>query len=219
MLTGGCIGPRSGLGTGIERAAAALRAGGVIIMPTDTVYGLGADARSAEAVRRLFAVKQRPWGKAVPVLLAEAGEAEEYVQVSEAARMLISRFWPGGLTLVLPARPGAGLAPGAGGPDGSVGLRVPADATARAIIAEAGCPVAAPSANRAGAPPPATFAEAQAAVGELVDAAVDGGPCRVGEPSTVLSLVGEPRVLRVGGVSADAVADVLGCVVEGPGCE
>jgi L-threonylcarbamoyladenylate synthase len=194
----------------IALAAKALRAGGVIILPTDTVYGLGADARCPVALRRLCAVKQRTPEKAFPVLLGEQEEAGEYAETNEAARLLIERFWPGALTLVLRARRPSALAPPSLGPDGTVGLRVPADPVARAIISQAGCPLAAPSANRPGEPPPRTAAEARAALGDLVDVVVDAGECRVGRPSTVLSVVGEPTVLRAGAVSIDELSGVLG---------
>ncbi len=194
-----------------EPAAAVLRAGGVIIFPTDTVYGYGADATNPEAMRRLLELKSRPEGKPAPVLLAEVGQAAELAQISPYAARLMRRYWPGALTLVLPGLPDGCLAAEALGPDGSVGLRVPGLALARELIRLAGCPVAAPSANPAGGRPPGTLQEALDQLRGDVDAALEGGPCPLGLPSTVVRVLdADVEILREGAISASEIRAAVG---------
>jgi L-threonylcarbamoyladenylate synthase len=198
----------------IEEAVAVLRRGGLVAFPTETVYGLGADAFQPIAVARVFEVKARPSFDPLIVHLAEAGELERVSPTHDPrVAALAARFWPGPLTLVLPRRPElpdlvtAGL--------DTVGVRVPAHPAARRLIAAAGTPLAAPSANPFGYVSPTTAAHVAELLGSAVDLVLDGGPCRVGVESTVLSLEGEtPVILRPGGVPREALEEALGVAVE-----
>jgi L-threonylcarbamoyladenylate synthase len=196
----------------IERAAELLRAGQLVAFPTETVYGLGADATSAEAVTRIFAAKGRPFSDPVIVHLADAsglpGVARE---VPEAAERMAERFWPGPLTLVLPRAARIPAVVAAGGD--TVGVRVPAHPVARVLIRAAGVPVAAPSANRFMHTSPTTAEHVLADLDGRIACVLDGGPSAVGVESTVLDLtVSPPVVLRPGGVSLEALRSVLGNV-------
>jgi L-threonylcarbamoyladenylate synthase len=195
-------------GETIDAAVAALAGGGLVVFPTESVYGLGADARSAEAVGRLIAVRGREAGKPILVLVRDLEMAATVgVEVSRAARRLAARFWPGPLTLVLPVRPGLPGPLTAG--TGTLGIRVPAHPTARALVAGLGGPVTAPSANPPGADPPRTRAEARAYFGEAIACYVDGGALP-GGASTVAALDGDRvRVLRAGPVRADQLQAAL----------
>lgn len=183
-------------------------------LPTETVYGLAADATNAAAVRRVFAAKGRPAGHPLIVHLADASEVGRWAAtVPDAARRLAAACWPGPLTLVL-AR-GAGLADEVTGGRATVGLRVPDHPVAQRVIELAGVPVAAPSANRFGRVSPTSAADVQAELGGLLDLVLDGGPCTVGVESTIIDLVGgRPLLLRPGGVPVELVEEVLGEVVE-----
>jgi L-threonylcarbamoyladenylate synthase len=197
----------------IDEAAAILRRGGLVAFPTETVYGLGADAFQPIAVARVFEVKARPSFDPLIVHLADAGDLARVSPTDDPrAAALAARFWPGPLTLVLPRRPElpdlvtAGL--------DTVGVRVPAHPAARRLIAAAATPVAAPSANPFGYVSPTTAAHVAELLGPAVDLVLDGGPCRVGVESTVLSLAGEaPAILRPGGVPREALEDALGVTV------
>jgi L-threonylcarbamoyladenylate synthase len=194
----------------IREAAALLRAGRLVAFPTETVYGLGADAANPEAVRRMFAAKGRPADHPVIVHVADAAAIEELAaSVPDAARRLAAAFWPGPMTLVLRrSRQVSDLV--TGGLD-TVGLRVPAHPAARALLIEFGGPVAAPSANRFGRVS-ATCAEhvLQELAGH-VDLILDGGPCPIGLESTIIDLSrGAPVILRPGAVTAEQVAALLG---------
>jgi len=189
-----------------------LRAGGLVVFPTETVYGLGAAAFDAEAVARVFAVKARPSFDPLIVHVAETAELDRVADSADArARRLAERFWPGPLTLVLPRRSEvpdivtAGL--------DTVAVRVPAHPAARALIRHAGVPVAAPSANPFGYVSPTTAAHVAELLGDAVDLVLDGGPCAVGVESTVLSLVGPPAILRPGGVPREELEAVLGTAI------
>lgn len=197
-------------------AAERLRAGGLVAFPTETVYGLGANALDADAVARVFAAKGRPADNPLIVHVADVSGLEQLVtRVPPLARDLAARFWPGPLTLVCDAAP---LLPTAvTGGLSTVAVRVPAHPVALALLREAGVPVAAPSANRSGRPSPTTAAHVVADLGAAVDVVVDGGPCRVGVESTVVDVRGDaPVVLREGAVTrerlgapaADADADL-----------
>jgi L-threonylcarbamoyladenylate synthase len=190
-----------------------LRAGGVVAFPTETVYGLGADAVNATAVRRVFAIKGRPADHPLIVHLAEAGWLGRWARkVPEAAVKLAEAFWPGPLTLVLPRQPRV-LDAVTGGQD-SVAVRVPAHPLARALIAAAGALVA-PSANRFGRVSPTTAQHVRDELGDAVDYVLDGGPCTVGVESTIVSLLGPiPRILRPGGVIPTRIEAALAMPVE-----
>lgn len=193
----------------IVAAARILRAGGVVAFPTETVYGLGADAANVAAVRRVFAIKGRPADHPLIVHLASADWLDDWArQIPEAARQLARVFWPGPLTLVLPRRPRVSDAV-TGGQD-SVALRVPAHPLALRLISAAGALVA-PSANRFGRVSPTTAQHVRDELGDAVDLILDGGPCAVGVESTVLSLLADPpTLLRPGGIAPEAIEGVLG---------
>lgn len=198
----------------IAAAAAALRAGGLVAFPTETVYGLGANARDPAAVARIFAAKGRPATNPLIVHVADAAAARELVSVwSPVAEALAARFWPGPLTLVLPKGPSLPDLVTAGGP--TVGIRIPAHPAARALLRAAGVPVAAPSANRSTEVSPTTAAHVAASLGEAVDLILDGGPTTVGLESTVLDVsVSPPQILRPGMVTRAMLEEVVGDVAE-----
>jgi len=198
----------------VARAAEALRAGGLVAFPTETVYGLGADAENAAAVGRLFAVKGRPETHPLIVHLGDASELETWASsVPEAARRLAGRFWPGPLTMILKKSERA--SDGVTGGQGTVGLRVPSHPLALSMLRAFGGGVAAPSANRFGKVSPTTAAHVRADLGGDVDFILDGGPCDVGVESTIVDLSGaEPAILRPGGVTREAVEEALGRRVE-----
>jgi L-threonylcarbamoyladenylate synthase len=194
----------------IGEAARILRQGGLVAFPTETVYGLGANALDAAAVARVFAAKARPTFDPLIVHLADRSWLERVVRaMPEAAAALAKRFWPGPLTLVLPkAKTVPDLV--TAGLD-TVGVRVPDHPAARALIEAAGTPIAAPSANLFGHVSPTTAAHVVEQLGDRVDAVLDGGPCRVGVESTIVSLAsGVPVVLRPGGVTREDLAAALG---------
>ncbi len=193
----------------IAAAAAILRAGGIGIFPTDTVYGVGAHAFIESAVRRIYAIKDRPADKPLQLLLARVGDIESVAEVTPAARALAARFLPGGLTLVLRRRPIVPDVVTAGGD--TVAVRVPDSPLLQRLIEEVGAPLAATSANRSGEPPPVEASDARAQLGGLVDFVVDGGRCPAAQESTIVDLSGpEPRLLRPGAVPAEEIEAVLG---------
>lgn len=199
---------------GCRAAGEALRAGELVAFPTETVYGLGGNARDGKAVAGIFAAKGRPSFNPLIVHVIDLAAAEALATFSDAARALAARFWPGPLTLVLPRRADAGVSElvSAGLP--SIAIRVPGHAVARAVLAAAGVPVAAPSANPSGRVSPTTASHVRAGLDGRVAMIVDGGPCRVGVESTVLDLSGEtPAILRPGGVTPEEVSAVLGVAV------
>ncbi|MGD9388146.1 MAG: L-threonylcarbamoyladenylate synthase [Gammaproteobacteria bacterium] len=199
----------------IAAAAELLRDGGVVAIPTETVYGLGAVAMNTAAVRRVFAIKGRPANHPLIVHLGAANELPEWARdIPEAAWRLAERFWPGPLTLVLPRQP---RVPDevTGGQD-SVALRVPAQPVTRELIALAG-PLAAPSANRFGRVSPTTAQHVLAELGGDVDMILDAGPCQVGLESTIVSLLGgEPALLRPGRITVAELEAALGRPVAPP---
>lgn len=189
-----------------RRAVEALRAGQVVVYPTDTVYGLGCDATNPAAVRRVFEIKGRPPDQPVPVLLAEPHQAAELAELSEGARRLIRRFWPGPLTLVLPSRGVVAEMVTAG--TGTVGLRVPDHPVPRALVRACGFPLVGTSANSTGKPAPVTVPQVLSDLDGRVELVLDGGRLR-GRPSTVADGTGErPRVLRPGPIPAELIERV-----------
>ncbi|MGC9399884.1 MAG: L-threonylcarbamoyladenylate synthase [Anaerolineae bacterium] len=196
----------------IRRAAKVLRAGGLVAFPTETVYGLGADALNAEAVRGIFLAKERPAYDPIIVHVTDVQGLERLVRsVPPPARTLVERFWPGPLTLVLPR---ASVVPDvvtAGGE--TVAVRAPSHPVAQALIRAAGVPIAAPSANRFGQLSPTRAEDVLADLEGRVDVVLDAGATPVGVESTVLSLVNEtPTILRPGGLSREVLESVLGRV-------
>ena len=201
------------LGTGaedLEVAAGLLRAGELVAFPTETVYGLGADASNPDAVRAIFAAKGRPADHPVIVHLPAADAMDDWaIDVPDAARRLAAAFWPGPLTLVLRKAPQ--VDPLITGEQDTIGLRVPAHPVARALLEHFGGALAAPSANRFGHVSPTTAQHVIDEFDEGVAAVIDGGPCDVGLESTIVDLSGEaPRLLRPGMIPAEALAEVLG---------
>ncbi len=199
---------------GIARAAGLLRAGRLVAFPTETVYGLGADARSGRAVAGIFAAKDRPRFNPLIVHLTGLAAAEQLVAFPEAARRLAAAFWPGPLTLVAPMRADCGIADLVTAGLATLAVRVPAHPLARALLAAFAAPVAAPSANRSGQVSPTTAAHVSQALGGRIAAVLDGGACPVGLESTIIGFDGEhPVLLRPGGLAVEAVEAALGCAV------
>ncbi|MFO0912474.1 MAG: L-threonylcarbamoyladenylate synthase [Pirellulales bacterium] len=194
----------------IQEAVLALRAGRLVALPTETVYGLGADAEQPGAVRRVFEVKGRPRSHPLIVHLAEAAMLGDWSDRAPGyAWELAERFWPGPLTLVV--RKSSRVIPDVTGGQDSVGLRVPAHPVAARLLQEFGGGVAAPSANRFGRVSPTTAEHVRRDLGSDVDLVLDGGPCRVGVESTVVDCTGVvPRILRPGGVTREALIETLG---------
>lgn len=195
----------------IDQAAAALRAGELVILPTETVYGLAADARDPAAVARLYEAKGRPRFNPLIAHVADLEGAEAVAVFDERARRVAGAAWPGPLTLVLPARGGGVCDLARAGLD-TVAVRAPAHPLAQALLRAFGGPVVAPSANRSGRPSPTTFADAREETGAAAAAALDGGSCAVGVESTVLLLEpgGPARLLRPGGLSRAQVEALAG---------
>src|SRR3954447_13930879 len=198
----------------IARAARILRSGGLVAFPTETVYGLGADASTASAMAKLYAVKRRPADHPVIVHFASAEAAFGWArEVPESARKLAKAFWPGPLTLVL-KRSQKAQDFVTGGQD-TVGLRLPSHPVARELLQLFGRGVAAPSATRFGRVSPTTAAHVRADLGAEVDLVLDGGPTEVGIESTIVDCTSaRPTILRVGGVDATRIEDIVGHGVE-----
>lgn len=200
---------------GIAGAAALLRAGKLVAFPTETVYGLGADATDSAATARIFAAKGRPAFNPLIAHVADVAAAEREGEFGPAARALAAAFWPGPLTLVVPARPEASVCELARAGLASVGLRVPSHPVAQALLRATGRPVAAPSANRSGHVSPTTAAHVLADLDGALEAVLDGDACAVGLESTIVGCDGARAVLlRPGGVTRAALAKVLGQAVE-----
>ncbi|WP_025619037.1 L-threonylcarbamoyladenylate synthase [Salinispora cortesiana] len=203
--------------SGAAEAAAILRAGGLVALPTETVYGLGANALDAPAVARIFAAKARPSFDPLISHLAEAAELEKLVgTVPAAVAVLAERFWPGPLTLivdrpsVIPPIVTSGLE--------TMAVRVPDHAATRELIAAAGVPVAAPSANRFGQLSPTRAEHVVAGLGAAVDVVLDGGPTRCGIESTIVDARGDrPVVLRLGALPVESLQEAVGPVLVRPG--
>lgn len=198
---------------GLAAAAAILRAGGLVAFPTETVYGLGGDARDDMAVARIFDAKGRPRFNPLIVHVSGLAQAEEIAIFTPAARDLAQQFWPGPLTLVLPLRECAGLSHLVTADLPTVALRVPAHPVARALIAAFGGPIAAPSANPSGRISPTTAAHVLDGLGSKIAGALDGGPCAVGVESTILSLLDAPQILRQGGLTQEKIETALGAPI------
>lgn len=202
----------------LERAAGILRAGGLVALPTETVYGLGANALNAEAVKRIFAAKQRPaWDPMIVHIADEAmlyginGMAGLVTEIPGAARRLMAAFWPGPLTLLLPRSAAVPDTVTAGRL--LVGIRMPAHPVALELIRRAGVPVAAPSANLFGRISPTTAAHVLADLDGRIDAVVDAGPTEHGVESTVLNPCRSPMLIyRPGAVTADQIREIAGPV-------
>ena len=200
--------------SGIDAAIAAVRDGDLVVLPTDTVYGIGADAFTPDAVRAMLAAKGRGRSVPSPVLVGTARAAAALVEEMGAfGQELIDEFWPGALTLVFRASPT--LLWDLGETKGTVALRMPLHPIALEVLKQTG-PMAVSSANRHGQPPATTVTEAERQLGEVVSVYLDGGPCTDNVPSTILDLTGViPRVLREGAISVDRLRKVAS-VITGP---
>ena len=195
--------------TCVQEAVRLLRRGKLVCYPTDTVYGIGAAVGDDEAVRRLFVAKGRPPDKPVPLLIADAGDAARLAEVTPLARTLMERFWPGALTIVM-KRAGGFCSLALAGQE-TVALRVPDHPLVREIIRSLGEPITGTSANRAGAPPPVTAAEAAVQMGTEVALVIDSGPCPRGQGSTIMDITREPpQILREGAVGREEIEEALG---------
>jgi L-threonylcarbamoyladenylate synthase len=194
----------------IARAAEVLRAGELIAFPTETVYGLGADAARVDAVRKIFTAKGRPADHPVIVHLYDTAQLAKWVRVvPDGARKLAASFWPGPLTLVLPRA--VNVADALTGCQDTIGIRVPSHPVARALLAEFGGGIAAPSANRFGRISPTTAQHVADDLGDAVAVILDGGPCTVGIESTIVAFAAdEPVLLRPGAIDVADLARVLG---------
>lgn len=195
---------------GLTRAAAILSAGGLVAFPTETVYGLGGDARSDRAVARIFDAKGRPRFNPLIVHVPDLATARRYAVLDATAEAIAAAFWPGPLTLVLPLRDDAGLSPLVTAGLTTVAVRVPAHPVARALLLAFGGPLAAPSANPSGKVSPTRAGHVATGLSGRIEAIVDGGPCAVGVESTILGLDGPPALLRPGGIPSEALEAALG---------
>ena len=195
---------------GLAQAAEILTHGGLVAFPTETVYGLGADARQSDAVAGIYAAKGRPQFNPLIVHVADLAAAEALVAFTPDARRLAAAFWPGALTLVLPLRDGSGISSLVTAGLATLAVRVPDHPVAQGLLRAFGGPVAAPSANPSGRISPTTAAHVRGGLGGRIDAIVDGGACRVGLESTILDMTGAPALLRAGGLPPDAIAAALG---------
>ncbi len=197
----------------ISQAAGLLRRGQVVAFPTETVYGLGADALNEDAVRAIFAAKERPADNPLIVHVAEAGQLDGLCIVTDAARALMRAFWPGPLTLLMKKTDRVPAVTTAGLP--TVAVRCPSHPAAQQLLRACRLPIAAPSANRSGRPSPTTARHVYEDMQGRIPLILDGGPCQVGVESTVLDLSGDvPCVLRPGAVTPEAIAAAVGqCAV------
>jgi L-threonylcarbamoyladenylate synthase len=197
-----------GIQARVREVAEVLRRGGVAAYPTETFYGLGALATDAAAVRRLAGLKGRPDGKPLPLVAADRAQVDEVAELDAPAALLARAFWPGPLTLVLPARGGLPAEISAG--TGTVGVRIPGSEIARALALAAGGALVSTSANPAGGPPPARPEDIDAALRRRLDAVLDAGPAPGGAPSTVVEVnAGAARLVREGAVPFDLVLAAL----------
>ena len=189
----------------VHEAATRIRGGGVVALPTDTLYGLAADPFRRDAVARLFEVKGRPALRALPLMASDTAQITASIgPLNAVAARLATAFWPGPLTLLVTAPPGLGA--DVTGGSGRVGVRVPADAVARAVCRAVGSPVTATSANISGEPPTSDPDEVERTLGGRIDLLLDGGPTRGGPPSTIVDVTtAEPRLVRAGAIPWDEI--------------
>ncbi|MFY0596910.1 MAG: threonylcarbamoyl-AMP synthase [Cognatishimia sp.] len=195
---------------GFERAAEIWRAGGLVALPTETVYGLGADARNDLAVARIFEAKGRPKFNPLIVHVASIAQAQELVIWNDLADRLAAAFWPGPLTLVLPIKENSGLSRLVTAELPTLAVRMPANPVAQKILATFGGPIAAPSANPSGKISPTSVDHVLSGLTGRIEAVIDGGTCDVGLESTIVGLADEPTLLRPGGLPREALEAALG---------
>ncbi len=194
---------------GLAKAADLLRQGLLVAFPTETVYGLGGDARNGEAVAAIYEAKGRPSFNPLIAHVASTETAKRFVEWTDQADLLADAFWPGPLTLVLPLRPDHGISSLVTAGLDTLAVRVPAHPTAQALLAAFDGPVAAPSANPSGQISPTTAAHVRAGLEGRIAAVLDDGPCGVGLESTIVGLAGTPALLRPGGVALEQIEEVL----------
>ncbi|MCY4542643.1 MAG: L-threonylcarbamoyladenylate synthase [Rhodobacteraceae bacterium] len=200
---------------GIESAADILRQGGIVGFPTETVYGLAADATNPLAVRKIFAVKGRPVSNPLILHLGDPAQARRFAVLDETAKLLCDRFWPGSLTVVLPAKPSHPVCSEATAGATTLAVRVPSNAVARRLLSAFGGPVVAPSANLSGCVSPTTAAHVRRDLGGRIDALIDGGRCSHGMESTIVEVGnGAIRVLRDGAVARAEIAAAVGLATQ-----
>jgi L-threonylcarbamoyladenylate synthase len=200
----------------VAKAAEALASGEIVAFPTETVYGLGANALDARAVARVFAAKERPRFNPLIVHVPGLAEAERYAVVNDIARLLAQAFWPGPLSLVLKKRASGGIADLVSAGLETIALRAPAHPVAQALLAAVKLPIAAPSANRSGRISPTTAAHVEAELDDRPAMILDGGPCPLGIESTVVAVLGDaPALLRPGALPREAIELVLGAPLAG----
>jgi L-threonylcarbamoyladenylate synthase len=204
---------------GIDDAARRLAAGGLVAFPTETVYGLGADATNAAAIARLYQAKGRPLFNPLISHVADLARAQRIGRFDAVAKALAEAFWPGPLTLVLPKREGCEVADLATAGLETIAIRVPAHPVARAILKSFGRPVVAPSANLSGHVSPTTAAHVQTDLMGRIDLIIDGGPVAVGVESTIIGCFGQPMLLRPGGLARQQIERVLGRSLASPPAE
>lgn len=209
-MAGPCTQILSADEAGLATAGRMLRDGQLVAFPTETVYGLGADAGNDRAVASIFDAKGRPRFNPLIVHLPDIDAVRALVQWTDLAQAVAEAFWPGPLTLVLPMRPEARISKLATAGLDTLAVRIPAAPVARDLLRAAGCPVAAPSANPSGKMSPTSAEHVVRGLGRKVAAVLDGGRCAVGVESTILGLAGRPTLLRPGGITEDALAQVLG---------
>lgn len=191
-----------------ERGAEIIRAGGLVAFPTETVYGLGANALDAEAVKRIYETKGRPSDNPLILHVSSIAMTESLVEINWRARLLMEKFWPGPLSIVLPAKEIVPARTRGGLPTAAV--RMPDTAVALALIEKSGLPIAAPSANISGRPSPTDAATVRQEIGDIIPLVIDGGDTRLGLESTVIDMTGEhPVLLRPGGLPKEAVEAAL----------
>ena len=199
---------------GRAEAAEILRAGGIVALPTDTVYGIAVALETTGGIESLFAAKRRPPDKGIMLLIADAGQAPAIGQWPPAAAALAEAFWPGGLTVIVPQRPDVPLPAALTGGAPTIGLRVPDHDTPRALAAAVG-PIPTTSANVSGLPEARTAAGIVDQLGDVVSLVLDGGPAHGGPASTIVDCsVDPPRILRVGAIPVAEVERVLGRSIE-----
>lgn len=195
---------------GLARAAVILSDGGLVAFPTETVYGLGADARNDRAVAGIYEAKGRPSFNPLIVHVASVEHARDYVEFNRSAEDLASAFWPGPLTLVVPLRPDSGISKLVTAGNDTLAIRVPHHPVARSLLTAFGGPVAAPSANPSGYLSPTTLEHVLLGLGGKFTAAIDGGNCSVGVESTIVDVSREPVLLRPGGIPKETLEDCIG---------
>ncbi len=199
----------SSLAAAIAEAAAVIRAGGLVVYPTETVYGLGADATSDEAAARVFVAKGRPIENPLPIAVDSLGMAKEVMELDSAAELLFEKFMPGPLTIVGKVRPGK-ISKLVTGGTGNVGVRIPDNAVALGLVKRVGRPITATSANISGRLAPTTAMEALNQLGSSIELVLDSGKSKIGQPSTVIDISsGMPRIIRGGPISGSDVEKLL----------